>query len=180
MFTSRFRWSFYSTAYVAFYTGFLLVFFMTKPADFYPNLRHLLVKTHIVSVMLWLFTCGMLFSIHVFPQLQAGIKEGRRSGITLVVLVVAMTLSGYALQILPWQNLLGGTRWLHVVTGSAFALLLIGHLLLIKAEIRKWLIAAVTAGILLSLPFFTLQQKEAFPDEIRLTPQSDAGQKKNP
>lgn len=180
MFTTRFRWSFYSTAYVASYTGFLLIFFMTKPTDFFPKLRHMLLKTHIVSVMLWLFTCGMLFSIHVFPQLQARVKEGRRSGISLVFLVIAMTLSGYALQVLPWQNLLASTRWLHVITGSAFVLLLIGHLLLIKAEIRKWLVAAVGAGILLALPFFTLQQNETFPDEIRLTPQSDAGQKKNP
>ena len=96
MFTQRFRLFFYSSGYLALYTGFLLIFFMARPADFYPTLRHLLLKSHIVTVVLWLFTCGMLFSIHVIPQLQARIQEGRKTGIVLIGLIALMSFSGFA------------------------------------------------------------------------------------
>ncbi len=173
MFTQRFRIFFYSTGYVALYTGFLLIFFLAKPADFFPVWRHLLLKSHIVSVVLWLFSCGMLFSIHVIPQLQARIVAGKRSGIWLIVLLATMSLSGYAIQVMPGAKSLDISRWLHVFSGAAFTMLLISHLLLIKAAVKGWLVAALVLSLAMAAPFVLLKQVDIVPDEIQLTPKTD-------
>lgn len=180
MFTQRFRLFFYSTGYLALYTGFLLIFFMGKPADYFPTWRHMLLKSHIVAVVLWLFSCGMLFSIHVVPQLQARITAGRRSGIWLIVLLIVMSLSGYALQVVPSARALDLSRWLHIFSGAAFTLLLLSHLLLIKASVRLWLAATIFLSLVLTTPFWFLRQTDGLPDEIQLTPLSaPETQKKN-
>lgn len=180
MFTTRFRTAFYSSGCLGFYTGFLLGFLMMHPADFYPLLRQTLLKLHIASVAVWLFTCGMLFSIHVIPQLQAGITQGRRTGILLIALIASMTLSGYALQVLPWAGILDTTRWLHVATGTGFVALLVVHLLLTKTELRTWIIMSLVTSILLFLPLLFLEKPDTFPDEIKLVPQTETDVKKNP
>ena len=181
MFTQRFRLFFYSTGYVALYTGFLLIFFLTKPADFFPVWRHVLLKSHIVSVVLWLFSCGMLFSIHVISQLQARIETGKKSGIWLIVLLALMSLSGYAIQVMPGAKSLDVARWLHVFSGSGFTVLLVSHLLLIKASVRIWLLGALVLSLALAAPFALLKQTDTIPDEIQLTPKTDIDpQKKSP
>lgn len=184
MFTQRFRLFFYSSGYLALYTGFLLIFFMARPADFYPTLRHLLLKSHIVTVVLWLFTCGMLFSIHVIPQLQARIQEGRKTGIVLIGLIALMSFSGFALQIVSSAAAMDYARWLHIITGAAFTALLLIHLVLIKASFRIWIATVLVASLLLAIPFYLLKPKDNFPDEIRLTPgagtELPGAQKKTP
>lgn len=181
MFTSRFRLFFYSTLSIATYTGFVLTVFMVKPADFFPLWRQAILKIHIASVVLWLFTCGMLFSMHVFPQLQAKIQQGRRTGLWLVGLIIAMTASGFALQIFALPSVVIPVRWLHTGSGTAFVLVLVFHLLLIRAEIRAWVIGTAAVVLLLVLPYLFLEAKESYPDEFSLTPQGNLpAEKKTP
>jgi hypothetical protein len=177
-----FRIFFYATAYPALYTGFLLIAFLGKPADLYPVLRQVLLKIHILTVVLWVFSCGMLFNMHVIPQLQAGIRAGRRTGILLVVVLILMVASGFIIQIFPSQAGLYLIRWSHTLAGIAFSLLFVFHLALIRAGFRKWIIATLAVSALVSLPLMLLKAPEpVLPDEINLTPQDQtSGQKKSP
>ena len=71
---------------------------------------------------------GRWVRTHVLPKLQAGGPRARRSGIVLLALAGAMTLSGYALQTVADDAWRIATAWLHGVTGTLFAVLLVGHL----------------------------------------------------
>lgn len=170
--TQKFRWAFYSTGYLAAYSGFLLLFFVGQNAEFYPNAKQFILKSHIASVVPWLFTCGMLFSIHVIPQLQAGITQGRKSGIWLVVLLIAMSLSGYAIQILPTAWGISTARLAHIVFGSGFALLFAGHLYVIRPVLSVAVSAVTAVSLLIALPFFLFKTAPEMPDEIQLKPMS--------
>lgn len=168
--TQKFRTAFYVTGYLAAYSGFLLLFYSGHNADFYPNAKQLILKTHIASVVPWLFTCGMLFSIHVIPQLQSGITQGRKTGIWLVVLLIAMSISGYAIQLLPTAMGISTARLAHIVLGSGFSLLFAGHLYLIRPTLRVAVSAVTGISLLMALPFFLLKAAPDMPDEIQLKP----------
>lgn len=181
MFTSRFRIFFYGTTWLSTSTGLALVYFMLKPADFFPLLRQVLLKTHVAAVVAWLFLCGMLFSIHVLPQLAAKLRQGLRTGVTLIALVAAMTLSGFALQVIPWPQVLETARWVHFYLSVLFVLLLVVHLLLVRPELKTWVVALAVSSLLVLLPLMTLKQVDVFPDEIQLTPRTDTlPEKKTP
>jgi hypothetical protein len=170
--TSRFRAAFFAVSYVSSYSGFLLLFFFQKTADFSPLWKQALVKVHIVAVCIWLFLCGMLFSVHVFPQLRAHIPNGRKSGLLLIALLVLMTFSGYGIQILPSPGTIDLSRYAHVFSGIAFCLLFIAHLALVRPRLRVALASATLLSLLVALPFFFLKSEPVFPDEIKLAPMS--------
>ena len=174
MMSSKLRFLFYATGYLSAYTGFLLLFFFRKPADFYPLWKQCLLKTHIAGVACWLFTCGMLFSVHVFPQLKAGITAGRKSGLALIALLLLMSLSGYAIQILPSQAGIDFVRIAHFLAGAAFTATFIGHLVLVRPRLRVALASATLVSCLVAAPFFFLKNQNDFPDEIQLKPLSAA------
>lgn len=179
MFTSRFRIFFYGTTWLSAATGLALGYFMLQPADFFPLLRQVLLKTHVAAVVVWLFLCGMLFSIHVIPQLVAQIRQGFYSGILLIGLVAAMTLSGFALQVLPWPQVLDTARWIHFCLSVLFVLQLVVHLLLVRPELKTRVIAVAIAGLLVLIPLFGLRQGEIYPDEIQLKPKDTLPEKKS-
>ncbi len=168
----RFLWVFYAAGYLSAYTGFLLLFFFRKPPDFYPLWKQLLVKSHIVGVGIWLFTFGMLFSIHVIPQLKSGMRVGRRSGIFLVVVLVLMSLTGYGIQVMPTSWGIDLSRYSHLVTGMGFTALFVMHLVLVKPRLRLALVSATAVSFMLAAPFFLLKVENVFPDEIQLKPVS--------
>lgn len=177
-FSQSFRWSFYASGYVALYTGFLLLFFLERPADFFPVWKQLLLKVHIASVVLWLFTCGMLFSIHVIPQLKAGITKGRKTGIALIAILILMIISGYALQIISHLPSLSIMRYAHSVTGIAFTIFFAVHLFLIRTTLRTAILATLVVSLLGASPFFFLKAETSYPDEISLVPQASDAKRK--
>lgn len=171
-FTPNFRFFFYLTAYFSAYSGFLLLFFFRKPPDFYPAWKQAILKTHIFSVATWLFLCGMLFSIHVIPQLKSRITVGRKSGIWLIVLLALMSLSGYAIQVLPTPAWIDLSRFAHLFAGIGFTALFGAHLALVRPRVRTALASATLVSLLVALPFFFLKTERTLPDEIKLNPVS--------
>lgn len=171
-FSPRFRVWFYAASYLSAYSGFLLMFFFGKSADFFPLWKQVLVKTHIFAVVLWLFLCGMLFSVHVFPQLRLKITKGKKSGLGLIALLVAMTFTGYGIQILPTPLGIDLSRYGHIVTGVAFSFLFVAHLALVRPRLRLALASATILSLLIAAPFFFLKSESQFPDEIKLAPLS--------
>lgn len=179
-FSGKFRLAFFAFTYLSTYSGLVLLYFHERSADFFPALRQITLKAHIFSVAIWLFLCGMLFSIHVIPQLVQKIKDGRKSGIALVYLLVAMAITGYAIQVLPGVREIDISRHLHIIISLAFTGFFIFHVYLIKPSYRYALTAAVIVTALLVAPVFLLKQEApTLPDEIQLTPlNGDAAKKK--
>jgi hypothetical protein len=169
-FSPNFRFFFYLTGYLSAYTGFLLLFFFRKSADFYPSWKQALLKTHIFSVVAWLFLCGMLFSIHVIPQLRARIRVGRKSGIALIVLLMLMSVTGYGIQVMPTGVGIDLSRYGHLFSGIGFTVLFGAHLILVRPRLRTALASATLVSLLVALPFFFLKTELTLPDEIKLNP----------
>lgn len=175
-FSGKFRFAFFSGAYLSTYSGLILLYFHERTADFFPTLKQITLKLHIFSVAGWLFLCGMLFAIHVIPQLVQKEKDGRRSGILLIYLLVGMVASGYAIQLLPGVREIDISRHLHIVMSLAFTGFFLFHVYLIKPAYRHVLAGVVVVTVLLVSPMFLLRQPqvETFPDEIKLTPATPA------
>src|SRR5262245_22744508 len=53
---------------------------------------------HVLAAPVWLVVFGVLWQAHALPKLQSPEAARRRSGITLIVLSIAMAASGYLLQ----------------------------------------------------------------------------------
>ncbi|MFL6192997.1 MAG: hypothetical protein ACJ75H_02405 [Thermoanaerobaculia bacterium] len=76
--------------------------YLVKPADpyavvnhpFQPQTQHL----HILVAPLLVFTAGLIWRRHVWSQFKRGIDDGRRSGLSLIFLLVPMVVSGYLIQ----------------------------------------------------------------------------------
>lgn len=76
--------------------------YLVKPADPYavvnhplqPQVQHL----HILAAPLLVFTAGLIWRRHVWAQWRRGNGERRRSGLSLVFLLVPMIVSGYLIQ----------------------------------------------------------------------------------
>lgn len=175
-FSGKLRFAFFIGAYLSTYSGLILLYFHERAADFFPTLKQITLKLHIFSVAGWLFLCGMLFAIHVIPQLVQKEKDGRRSGILLIYLLLGMVVTGYAIQLLPGVHGIDISRHLHIILSLAFTAFFLFHVFLIKPAYRSALTGVVIVTVLLVAPVFLLRQPQAenFPDEIKLTPVTPA------
>lgn len=180
-FSGKFRFAFFAGAYLSTYSGLILLYFHERTADFFPLLKQIILKVHIFSVAAWLFLCGMLFAIHVIPQLVQKEKDGRRSGILLIYLLVGMVATGYAIQLLPGVREIDISRHLHIILSLAFTAFFLFHVYVVKPAYRHALTGVVFVTLLLVSPMFLLRQPVAdtLPDEIQLTPATaDSAKKK--
>jgi hypothetical protein len=103
--------------------------YLVKPTDPYavvnhpwqPQTQHL----HILVAPLLVFTAGLVWRRHVWAQWKRGLEERRRSGLSLVSLLVPMIVSGYLIQTSVddrWRRI-----WVGVHLASA-GLWLLGYL----------------------------------------------------
>jgi hypothetical protein len=86
------------------------------------------LDVHVLGAPLLVFAVGWFFGTHVLPKLQGGGPRARRSGVVLLAIAAAMTVSGYLLQTVADDTVRVATAWVHGVTGTLFAALLVGHL----------------------------------------------------
>jgi len=59
-----------------------------------PHVQHL----HILAAPLLVFTMGLVWQRHIWSHWRNGIRRGRRSGLSLVLTLVPMAVSGYLVQ----------------------------------------------------------------------------------
>ena len=90
---------------------------------------------HIVLAPLLLFAVGWFWGNHVAPKLGKG-PPARLSGLWLIGLLVVMAASGYLRQVASAPALGVALAWIHGVSGTTFALLLVGHALSGRAAAR--------------------------------------------
>lgn len=97
-------WYFHIANSLVILTGLVygwMIYFM-EPVDPFAVVNHVwqphLHHAHLWVAPLLVFMLGMMGSLHARPYVKRGIKEGRRSGWTLIALALPMILSGYFLQ----------------------------------------------------------------------------------
>jgi hypothetical protein len=88
-----------------------------------PHVQHL----HVVAAPLLVFTCGLLWSNHVVPKLQAKGSRGRLTGLTLVAQLIPMVVSGYLIQVSVSEGWRTVWIWVHLVTSIVWLLTAITH-----------------------------------------------------
>lgn len=76
--------------------------YLVRPADpwavvnhpWQPHAQHL----HILAAPLLVFAVGLVWQRHVWSHWKRGVGKGRRSGISMVLTLVPMVVSGYLIQ----------------------------------------------------------------------------------
>ncbi|HEY4565474.1 MAG TPA: hypothetical protein VIJ36_21035 [Thermoanaerobaculia bacterium] len=105
--------------------------YLVKPTDPYavvnhpwqPQVQHL----HILVAPLLVFTAGLVWRRHVWSQWKRGMEDRRRSGLSLVSLLVPMIVSGYLIQTSVddrWRRI---WVWVHLVTAGLWLLGYLAH-----------------------------------------------------
>ncbi|HEY0513148.1 MAG TPA: hypothetical protein VGH73_14660 [Thermoanaerobaculia bacterium] len=76
--------------------------YAVEPADPYAVVNHplqpLVQHLHILVAPLLIFAAGLIWRRHVWPRWRLGTAERRRSGVSLVYLLVPMIVSGSLIQ----------------------------------------------------------------------------------
>ena len=94
----------------------------------HPLQPHLLAA-HVVIAPIALFVLGWTFSNHMLPKYRFS-EEHRKSGISSMLLLVPMTLSGYFLQIATNEALREAMEVAHWVSSGLFVVGYVVHLIL--------------------------------------------------
>lgn len=88
-----------------------------------PQVQHL----HVLLAPLFVFAVGLIWQRHIWSHWQRGIRRARRSGASLLLLLVPMVASGYLLQVTvdpQWRN-----AWeiVHLATSGIWVLAFVVH-----------------------------------------------------
>ncbi len=88
-----------------------------------PQTQHL----HVLLAPLFVFSVGLIWRRHIWSHWKKGVRSGRRSGTSLLFLLLPMVLSGYLLQVSvdpQWRQAWG---ILHLATSGIWILAFLGH-----------------------------------------------------
>jgi hypothetical protein len=105
--------------------------FLVQPADPYavvnhplqPQVQHL----HILIAPLLVFTAGLIWRRHAWSQWRRGVEDRRKSGLSLISLLVPMIVSGYLIQTATddsWRRI---WVWVHLATSGLWLLGYLAH-----------------------------------------------------
>jgi len=100
----------------------------------HPLQPHMLAA-HVVIAPIALFILGWTFSNHMLPKYRFS-DESRKSGISSMLLLIPMTLSGYLLQIATNEALREAMAVTHWISSGLFVIGYVAHLLVGKRESR--------------------------------------------
>lgn len=94
-----------------------------------------LVKNlHLWTAPLLVFAAGLIWQDHIWKHFRRGVRSGRRSGLSLMLTLVPMVISGYLIQTAVdpnWQNVWIGV---HLTASGLWLLGYVGHY---AVEIRR-------------------------------------------
>lgn len=121
------RWSVWVTTVLTVVSGtgyFVTKYLMTAP-DPYAVVNHplqpLFLKVHVVTSPLLLFALGLITVRHVWRHYRSGVRWSRKSGITIVVAVVPMVVTGYLIQVLTSAGWIRAMALAHIGFGFLYA-----------------------------------------------------------
>lgn len=127
------RWTLWGSTAVVAVSGFAFLWmkYFVVPADPYAIVNHawqpFFLKLHILSAPVLVFALGVVFLRHIWRQYRSGRPGGRRTGLTVLWVLVPMVATGYLLQTVASRDALRRIAWIHIVTSSAYVLAIAGH-----------------------------------------------------
>ena len=93
---------------------------------------------HVLAAPLWILAVGMILRQHVIGRLRNPLRRrGRRSGAWSMALLLPMVASGYLLQVVTAEGWRGALVWVHVLSGSAYLLVFLAHLVVARRTLRQ-------------------------------------------
>jgi hypothetical protein len=111
-----------------------------EPVDPFSVINHpwqpWVLKAHLLAVPFMIFAVGLVFSSHAARRYRNGVREGRGSGLGLLVLFAPLVLSGVAIQILTGEGSRRAMVWLHLGTGLGYLAFFVGHRLATRLRAR--------------------------------------------
>ncbi len=81
-----------------------------------------LAKAHILVAPLAIFGIGLLLRRHALARIRNGESNGRRTGVSMLWLVLPLVFSGYLVQVLVGWGAVRWTGWSHAALGVVFLL----------------------------------------------------------
>lgn len=127
------RWTLWGSTAVVAVSGFAFLWlkYFVVPADPYAIVNHpwqpFFLKLHILSAPVLVFALGVVFLRHIWRRYRSGRPGGRRTGLTLLWVLVPMIATGYLLQTVASRDALGWIAWIHIVTSAIYVLAIAGH-----------------------------------------------------
>ncbi|RMF17797.1 MAG: hypothetical protein D6761_03690 [Candidatus Dadabacteria bacterium] len=107
-----------------------------------PAAQHI----HVLVVPLLVFALGVVWRDHLFGHWRRGRREGRRTGMSGVVLAAVMIGSGYALQVATSGQVRTWWAWVHGASSTLFVSIYAIHLVVHRRARRRLTAPPVTAG----------------------------------
>jgi hypothetical protein len=127
------RWAVWSTSIATVLTGlvYLWMKYLLVNDDPFAVVNHplqpLVLKVHIVVAPLLTFAIGLVALRHIWRHVSTGVRRGRRTGLTMVVAVAPMILTGYLIQAITQEGLLTAMAYSHIGLGIVYAVGLLAH-----------------------------------------------------
>jgi hypothetical protein len=120
--------------------GYAAVKYLVQPTDPFAVVNHplqpVLLKLHVLTAPIFVFAVGLIAMRHIWPHFRAGIRRGRRSGLSAALVLVPMVASGYFIQTVTHIGWLQALVVVHLVTGTVFAAGAAAHRLATAG--RRW------------------------------------------
>lgn len=114
--------------------------FLAEPSDPYAVVNHPLQPQaqhlHILLAPLLVFTAGLVWRRHVWSQWKRGIEERRRSGLSMIFVLVPMIVSGYLIQTATGDEWRRIWVWVHLATSGLWLLGYLAHQ--VPAVWKRW------------------------------------------
>lgn len=96
-----------------------------------------LLKAHILAAPLLLFALGTVAGNHFWKHYRAGVPTGRRTGITAMLSVAPMVLTGYLVQVLTGEGWIRAMAISHIAFGFLYLGGLVLHQKIFRAGKRR-------------------------------------------
>lgn len=112
---------------------YLVMKYLMKSEDPFTVLGHPwqphFLAAHLLTGPVVIFALGLIAREHIVGlYIDPGVRRGRRSGMSLILLATPMVFSGYLLQIVTEPGPRKALVVTHVASGLLFALFFLGHL----------------------------------------------------
>lgn len=108
------------------------------------------LKLHILTAPFLVFGFGLIAVRHVLAHWLGGTRSARKTGLTALVAVVPMILTGYLVEVFTDVRWLSATAWAHIGTGLLFAAGFGLHQVASRADRNRRLAAARARAALAS------------------------------
>jgi hypothetical protein len=137
------RWTFNLLSLAVAVTGFVYLWmkYAMVSDDPFAVVNHpwqgAVLNLHVVISPAFILIFGIVLNSHVMKKLRAPRLPNRKTGLVSLGTFAVMTLSGYLLQVASVEAWLQALVWLHVGSGTIFAVAYAAHLLISMKLARR-------------------------------------------